>query len=100
MRTSRNPCFLRWRWTVLCHNGETFSEALGGVAYGEQARGKTRGNWRDRGGHAGGREPERVSLRGWAESRRVGDESVWFDFGETVLEQHRHCQCDFALRQS
>src|SRR5271165_5857208 len=20
MRTSRNPCFLRWRWTVLCHN--------------------------------------------------------------------------------
>src|SRR5580700_2653964 len=24
MRTTRNPCFLRWLWTVLCHNGENF----------------------------------------------------------------------------
>src|ERR1700683_3651428 len=29
MRTSRNPCFLRWRWTVLCHNGGTFLKRSG-----------------------------------------------------------------------
>src|ERR1017187_8643947 len=99
MRTSRNPCFLRWRWTVLCHNGGTFLAVLGGVAYGEQTRGKTRGDWRDRGGHAGGREQERVPLRGGAEGGRVGDESVWLDFGQTLVEQYRRGERDSALRQ-
>src|SRR5258708_38846970 len=30
MPTSKNPGSLRWQWTVLCHNGETFRIALQG----------------------------------------------------------------------
>src|SRR6267143_1937828 len=99
MRTSRNPCFLRWRWIVLCHNGGTFLAVPGGVVYGEQARGKARGDWSDRGGHAGGREQERVPLCGRAESGRIGNESVWLDFSETIFEQHRGGERDSAFRQ-
>src|SRR5271169_3865194 len=100
MHTSKNPCFLRWQWTVLCHNGETFLAGLGRVAYERQARGKTRGDWRNCGRHARGREQERVPLRGGVQSGCIGDESVWLDFGETVFEQHGGGERGFALRQS
>src|SRR5258706_12781873 len=99
MRTSRNPCFLRWRWIVLCRNVGTFLVVLGGVVYGEQARGKTRGDWRDRGWHADGREQKRIPLCGRAESGRVGDESLWLHFSETIFEQHRSGERDSAFRQ-
>src|SRR5258706_4297697 len=99
MRTSRNPCFLRWRWIVLCRNVGTFLVVLGGVVYGEQARGKTRGDWRDRGGHADGREQKRVPPCGRAESGRVGGESLWLPFRENILLQHRSGEIRSALPQ-
>src|SRR5258706_12126769 len=99
MRTSRNPCFLRWRWIVLCRNVGTFLVVLGGVVYGEQARGKTRGDWRDRGGHADGREEERVPLFGRGESGGVGDESLWLHFSENIFLQQRSGGSGFSFRQ-
>src|SRR5271156_655165 len=107
MRTSRRPCFLSWPWTALRNSVGSFEQdsrrwrigGLGGVAHGKQTHGKTGCNWHSRGGHAGGREQEGVSLLGWTQSRRVGDESLWLDFGQAIVEQYGRGQRDFAFRQ-
>src|ERR1700678_1301313 len=99
MRTSRNPCCLSWQWIVLNRNAE-FIVGLGGVVYVEHARGTTGGDWRDRGGHTGGREPGGIPLRGGGGGGRIGDESLRLDFGETVFEQYRRGERGSALRQS
>src|SRR5258706_14846460 len=97
MRTSRNPCFLRWRWIVLCRNVGTFLVVLGGVVYGEQARGKTRGDWRDRGGKADGREQEKETPAGRAQNGRVGGGGLGLHFEGTDLYKTRRCGVRYSI---
>src|ERR1700694_523534 len=106
MHTIKNPCFLNWRWSVLCRNyvpccnEEFFSIVLGGgqqfggAGYvedtgGEAACGGLDRSWCPAGAGPGrGAKQKRLSLCGWFEGRDFDHKPVRLHFREAVVEQH------------